>query len=305
MTPEKYCEDKVKQSGSSFYYSFLFLDEVKKREIFAIYAFCREIDDIVDNIQDPTVSQTKLSWWANDFNKCYNNKLSPEHPVNIELKPIIKKYNLDKKIFEDLLYGMQMDLNKTQYSTVDDLLKYCYCVAGTVGILCVNIFGYSNQKTFEYAENLANFLQLVNIIRDLQEDINKYKRIYIPNNLLNKHNLSHQDLQSIINNDQSNKSSNKLNNNFLDLISELIELAESYYSNYKKLISPQDLNNQFSGYIMGEIYKSLLNKIKKNKNLLLKPNKISIPPIKKLYIAWKTNRYIKKQYNNYLKTCTQ
>jgi len=298
MTPEQYCEKKVKDSGSSFYYSFIFLNKIKQREIFAIYAFCREVDDIADNISDKSIAQIKLIWWVNDLQKCYTENQTPEHPVNQELKLVINKYNLNKNIFEDLISGMQMDLDNTQYNTISELLNYCYKVAGTVGLMCVNIFGYSDKSIFKYSESLSNFLQLVNITRDCKEDYLKYNRIYIPKELLKKHNLSNQEFINIlIKKDNIQK--------FKNLILNLIDIAENYYHLYKKQISKKDLKSQFPGYIMGEIYKNILDKIKKNPLLILNEKKISVSPLKKLYIAWKTNRFIKKNYNNYLKSCTQ
>jgi len=296
MTPEQYCEKKVKESGSSFYYSFLYLDKIKQREIFAIYAFCREVDDIADNISDKSIAQIKLLWWTNDLNKCYSKTEIPEHPVNQELKFVIEKYNLDKKIFNDLIHGMQMDIDNAQYNTINELLEYCYQVAGTVGLMCVNIFGYSDKSVFKYSESLSNFLQLVNITRDCKEDYLKYNRIYIPLELLKKHNLTRQEFKNILLKKENSQ-------NFKNLISEFISIAENYYCLYKKQISKKDLKSQFPGYIMGEIYKDILNKIKKNPLLVLNSKKISISPLKKLYIAFKTNRFI-KNHNN-LKSCMQ
>lgn len=298
MTPNEYCEKKVKESGSSFYYSFLFLDKIKQREIFAVYAFCREVDDIADNISDKDVARIKLLWWTNDLNKCFSKTEEPEHPVNKELKLVINKYKLEKKVFEDLIIGMQMDLNNTTYNTKNELLDYCYRVAGTVGIICVNIFGYKDKSVFQYSESLSNFLQLVNITRDCKEDYIKYKRIYIPKDLLKKHNFTEQDFKTNFINKDNIK-------NFKNLILDFIIIAENYYNQYKKQVSKQDLKSQFPGYIMGEIYKEILNKIKKNPILILNEKKISISPLKKLYIAWKTNRDIKKNYKNSFNSCTQ
>ena len=296
MTPQKYCENKVKNSGSSFYYSFLFLDKIKQREIFALYAFCREVDDIVDNIADANIARIKLAWWANDLEKCFTPNNIPEHPVNKELKLVINKYNIKKNIFDDLLQGMQMDLDKYKYQSMNDLLKYCYCVAGTVGIVCVNIFGYKENNTFEYAKNLANFLQLVNILRDFSEDYNKYNRVYIPEDLLLKHQISKTDLENLLDNkiNNNNLKNNIKLNNFKSLITELLNKAEDYYFKYKSIISKKDLKNQFPGFIMGEIYKAIFDKIKKNNLAILKENKISVNPLKKLYIAYSTNKYIHK-----------
>ena len=187
MTPSEYCQNKAAASGSSFYYSFLFLPKNKRQAIIALYAFCREIDDVTDEIKDPNIVKIKLEWWRLDVHKIYNG--TPEHLVNRELQHIVQEFDLKEELLLEIISGMQMDVNFTCYENFAALEQYCYRVAGVVGLLSIEIFGYTNKQTQEYAKYLGNALQLTNIIRDIYEDASR-QRIYIPTDELKQFNIT-------------------------------------------------------------------------------------------------------------------
>jgi len=177
MTPDQYCQEKTAASGSSFYYSFLFLPKDKRRAITALYAFCREVDDVVDECSDEQVARTTLNWWRGQVAEIYAGK--PQHPVAIALVPVVKQFNLAQEHLLEIIDGMEMDLDQPRYADFKSLQLYCYRVASVVGLLSVEIFGYSNRQTLKYAHDLGIAFQLTNIIRDVGEDARR-NRIYLP-----------------------------------------------------------------------------------------------------------------------------
>src|SRR5712671_6943408 len=177
MTPDEYCQHKAAQSGSSFYYAFLFLPPERRRAITALYAFCREVDDAVDESRDPQLAATKLAWWRVELANLFAGK--PQHPVTRALLPHLEKYSLSRENLNEIVDGMEMDLTQTRYLDWPGLERYCYRVAGVVGLLAAGIFGYRDAGTLDYAKNLGIAFQLTNIIRDVGEDARK-NRIYLP-----------------------------------------------------------------------------------------------------------------------------
>ena len=177
MTPEQYCEDRTKQSGSSFYYSFMFLPKEKRLAITALYAFCREVDDVVDECSDAGVARTTLTWWRMQVADIYDGK--PQHPVAQALVPIVRKFNIAQEHLQEIIDGMEMDLDQPRYSDFKSLQLYCYRVASVVGLLAAEIFGYTDRQTQKYAHDLGIAFQLTNIIRDVGEDARR-GRIYLP-----------------------------------------------------------------------------------------------------------------------------
>ena len=165
MTPDQYCQDKAAASGSSFYYSFLFLPRDKRRAITALYAFCREVDDVVDECKDPQVARSTLNWWRGQVAEIYGGK--PQHPVAQALIPVTQQFNLPQEHLLEIIDGMEMDLDQPRYNDFKSLQLYCYRVASVVGLLSVEIFGYSDRQTLKYAHDLGIAFQLTNIIRDV------------------------------------------------------------------------------------------------------------------------------------------
>ena len=153
MTPEEYCQQKAAGSGSSFYYSFLFLPPERRRAITALYAFCREVDDVVDETSDVHLAATKLAWWrAEVANLCAGK---PQHPVTKALNDFKEKFSITGERLNQIIDGMEMDLTQTRYLDWPALERYCHRVAGVVGLLAAGIFGYRDARTLAYAKDLG------------------------------------------------------------------------------------------------------------------------------------------------------
>ena len=177
MTPDEYCQQKAAKSGSSFYYSFLFLPPPRRRAITALYAYCREVDDVVDEVAEPAVARAKLAWWRQEVAKIYAG--TPQHPVAQALVPIVREFDLPEAHLQLVIDGMAMDLEQTRYLDFATLERYCHRVAGVVGLMSAAIFGYTDPATLGYARDLGIAFQLTNICRDVGEDARR-GRIYLP-----------------------------------------------------------------------------------------------------------------------------
>jgi phytoene synthase len=273
MSPDEYCQQKAAQSGSSFYYSFLFLPPERRRAITALYAFCREVDDTVDECTDVSIARNKLAWWRKEIGAMLDE--NPSHPVTKALQPHIVPYSLDGKHLLAIIDGMEMDLDQTRYLDYAGLKKYCWHVAGVVGILSASIFGYANPQTLQYAEKLGLAFQLTNIIRDVGEDARK-GRIYLPVNELQQFNVTAADLLNA-----------RHGENFEKLMHFQVERARTVYQEAFALLPKEDRRAQRPGLIMAAIYHALLDEIERDGFHVLN-QRISLTPIRKLWLAWKT-----------------
>jgi phytoene synthase len=273
MSPDEYCQQKAAASGSSFYYSFLFLPAERRRAITALYAFCREVDDVVDECADVSIAQTKLAWWRLEVGKLYEG--APNHPVMKALLPFTAKFHVEQKFLNDIITGMEMDLTQTRYIDFAGLERYCYHVAGAVGLLAAGIFGYSNPRTLDYAKHLGTAFQLTNIIRDVGEDARK-GRIYLPMDELRQFNVPAQDiLQS------------KYSENFGKLMAHQAERAKSFYAQAMQALPPEDRKAQRAGLIMAAIYRATLDEVERDGFKVL-TQRTSLTPLRKFWLAWKT-----------------
>lgn len=273
MSPDEYCQQQAAQSGSSFYYSFLFLEPERRRAITALYAFCREVDDTVDECTDISIARIKLSWWRTEIAAMITG--APSHPVSKALQPHLATFALDEKYLMAIVDGMEMDLDQTRYLDFPGLQKYCWHVAGAVGILSANIFGASNPKTLEYAEKLGLAFQLTNIIRDVGEDARK-GRIYLPVNELQQFGVTAADILNARHNDAFEK-----------LMQFQATRAQKLYDEAFALLPREDRRAQRPGLIMASIYRALLNEIERDGFHVLN-QRISLTPIRKLWLAWRT-----------------
>ncbi len=273
MTPDQYCQNRVLRSGSSFYYSFLFLPKEQRRAIHALYAFCREVDDAVDECSDPVIARGKLQWWQREVDQML--KGNPQHPVSKALLPAIEEFNLPAEHFFEIITGMQMDLDYNRYPDFATLELYCYRVAGVVGLLCAEIFGYRNLRTREFARQLGIALQLTNIIRDVREDIDR-NRIYIPLKELEHFGVEADDLIR-----------HKETDAFKKLISHQISRAISHYDRATSSLAAEDRRPQRASLIMGNIYRTLLSEIERGGCKVLS-ERTGLTPLRKFWIAWKT-----------------
>jgi 15-cis-phytoene synthase len=273
MTPEEYCQQKAAASGSSFYYSFLFLPPERRRAITALYAFCREVDDVVDETSELQVAAAKLAWWRAEIEGLYAAR--PQHPVTKALAPFIEKYSLPKGQLGEIIDGMEMDLTQTRYLDWPGLERYCYRVAGVVGLLAARIFGYSDPRTLEYARDLGIAFQLTNIIRDVGEDARK-NRIYLPMDELKRFEVPAADILNGRHTPQ-----------FAALMQFQDQRARGYYERAFAALPASDRRAQRPGLIMAAIYKTLLDEIGRDGFHVL-TQRISLTPLRKFWIAWRT-----------------
>lgn len=274
MTPNEYCKEKAAASGSSFYYSFLFLPKAKRQAITALYAFCREVDDIADECKDVSVARIKLAWWRTEIAHLYAGK--PQHPVSKALAEAIHRYHLDEEHFLEIIDGMEMDLDQNRYADFKQLQLYCYRVASVVGLLSVQIFGFKDRKTLKYAHDLGMALQLTNIIRDVGEDARR-NRIYLPSDELKKFGVTEAEILN-------SKSSDKIR----ALLEFQIERAETFYDRALRELPAEDRKTQRTGLMMAAIYRTLLREIKADNPTQVLNARISLPPLRKFWLAWKT-----------------
>ncbi len=273
MTPEEYCQNKAASSGSSFYYSFLFLPPNRRRAIMAFYAFCREVDDVVDECSDPQLAATKLAWWREELDRLYAGQ--PQHPVTQALKTVLMEFNLPQEQLLEIIDGMEMDLQQTRYPDFKALSLYCYRVASVVGLLAAEIFGYTDRQTQKYAHDLGMAFQLTNIIRDVGEDARR-GRVYLPIDELKRFDVPLSDILD-----------SRYTENFRQLMEFQIERAEQYYVQAMAQLPAADRKSQRPGLVMAAIYRTVLEEIKRD-NCRVLTHRTSLTPLRKLWIAWRT-----------------
>ena len=274
MSPKEYCQTKAAASGSSFYYSFLFLPKPRREAITALYAFCREVDDIADECHEPDVARTKLNWWRTEIGNLFAG--NPQHPVSKALVPAIQNYDLKEEYFQEIIDGMGMDLEQNRYTDFKQLHLYCYRVASVVGLLSASIFGFSNRQTLKYAHDLGLAFQLTNIIRDVGEDARR-DRIYLPLDELVRFGVTETDILQGRESEQVQK-----------LLEFQIERAETCYDRAFSELPPEDRKAQRTGLIMAAIYRTLLREIKADGAQQVLNARISLTPLRKLWLAWTT-----------------
>jgi phytoene synthase len=273
MDPHEYCQAKAAASGSSFYYSFLFLPRERRRAITALYAFCREVDDVVDECSDPAVARMKLAWWRNELTAAYHG--TPQHPVARALGEVAPRFRLAEGQLDEIIRGMEMDLDPRRYPTFEALRLYCHRVAGVVGLLSAEIFGYQDRRTLDYAADLGLAFQLTNIIRDVGEDARR-DRVYLPLDELQRFGVSIEDIER-----------GRETGPFRRLMEFQIERALGYYRDAFAKLPAQDRRAQRAGIIMAAIYRTLLEEIRRDGCRVL-THRTSLTPVRKLWIAWKT-----------------
>ena len=272
MNPDQYCQEKCAASGSSFYYSFLFLPPVRRQAIMALYAFCREVDDVVDECNDPALASTKLVWWRQEVERIADGQ--PQHPVGLALKAVDKSISLPTEQLLEIIDGMEMDLVQSRYLDFKGLSLYCYRVASVVGLLAAEIFGYTDRQTQKYAHDLGMAFQLTNIIRDVGEDARR-GRIYLPMDELQRFNVPAADILN-----------SRPTEAFAALMQFQIERARGFYEQAFAALPAADRRQQKPGLVMAAIYRSLLEEIAAEPGLVL-THRISIPPGRKAWLALK------------------
>lgn len=272
MSPDEYCQNKAAQSGSSFYYSFLFLPPERRRAITALYAFCREVDDVVDESHEPSVARMKLAWWHTQIDQLYVGKT--EHPVMQALAAHVDTCKLSAERLHAVVEGMEMDLDQTRYPDWPSLRKYCWHAAGVVGELSAGVFGHTQPETLLYAEKLGLAFQLTNIIRDVGDDARR-GRIYLPVDDMQRFNVT---AAEIIDRQHSER--------FVELMRFQTERARQCYREAMQALPEVDRRSQRPGLMMAAIYHALLHEIERD-NWQVLDQRISLTPIRKFWLAWK------------------
>lgn len=281
MTPQQYVQDKAAASGSSFYYAFLFLPPPRRAAITAFYAFCREVDDVVDEVSDAGVAATKLAWWRKEVLEAYAGQ--PHHPVMQALMPHAATYGILAEHLSQVIDGCEMDLSQTRYLDEAGLLRYCHLVAGVVGEVAASIFSERQpigEATRRYAHMLGLAFQLTNIIRDVGDDARR-GRIYIPVSELQRFDVK---AHEILKRDAPWGYSER----FTALMRFQAERAHRLYDEAFALLPQDERRAQRPGLMMAEIYRSLLREIEDDDFRVLH-QRTSLTPLRKLWLAWKTN----------------
>ena len=273
MTPQQYVQERAARSGSSFYYAFLFLPPRRRAAITAFYAFCREVDDVVDEARDPGVAATKLAWWVAEVQSAFGGR--PTHPVMQALMPLADEFGIEQRHLQAVIEGCQMDLQQTRYLDFPGLARYCHLVAGVVGEVASGIFGRTEPATLRYADTLGLAFQLTNIIRDVGEDAQR-GRIYLPQDELHRFGVTAADLMQA-----------RYGDNFSRLMAFQVERAREMYRQAFSQLPASDRKAQRAGLIMAAIYQATLAEIVRD-NYRVLDQRISLPPLRKLWLAAKT-----------------
>ena len=272
MTPQEYVQDKAAGSGSSFYYAFLFLPRPRRAAITAFYAFCREVDDVVDEVRDPGVAQAKLAWWRVEVAKSFRGQ--PDHPVMKALMPWAREFGIEERQLQAVIDGCEMDLQQTRWLDFPALERYCHLVAGVVGEVAARIFGQTDPRTTQYAHRLGLAFQLTNIIRDVGEDARR-GRIYLPVSELQQFGVKAGEILD-----------RRYSERFRALMESQAQRARRCYDEALALLPAQDRRAQKPGLMMASIYRTLLREIEADGFRVL-DRRVSLTPLRKFWLAWK------------------
>jgi len=271
-SPQDYVQQKAAASGSSFYYAFLFLPPERRAAITAFYAFCREVDDVVDEVADPGVAATKLAWWQKEVQQAFAGQ--PSHPVMQALMPHAPVYGITATQLVAVIEGCQMDLQQTRYLDWPGLQGYCHLVAGVVGEVSARIFVQTHDATMAYAHKLGLAFQMTNIIRDVGEDALR-GRVYLPIDELQRFDVKAQELLQ-----------RQYSARFNALMKFQAERAHALYDEALALLPAADRRAQKPGLMMTSIYRTLLREIEASDFQVLH-QRIALTPLRKLWLAWK------------------
>ncbi len=283
MTPETYCRDKTRASGSSFFYAFLFLPERKRRAIIALYAFCREVDDIADEVSDQQTAMVKLAFWRDEVSNVFFAR--PQHPVGKELNWARQHYPLDEELLVEILDGMQMDVMHQAIRNPADLALYSYRVAGAVGLLSIEIFGYKQRHSRDFATSLGEALQLTNILRDLAEDA-RMGRIYLPQSDRIHYKIGNREFTDGL-----------MSKGMQQLLSEYGEKAEAAFQKALAYLPNEDRESLRPSLLMASIYYAYLKQLQRVHYDVWK-NPVQILPARKIWIACRAWYYERNACRN-------
>lgn len=281
MTPDRYCEQKIAASDSSFQYSSPFLEPEARRAMNALYAFCREVDEVVDECRDPGVARTKLAWWREEIGRAFTG--APQHPVTRALKDVVARHNLSHEHFQEIIAGAEMDLDCNAYRSFEELSLYCYRVASAAALLAAGIFGYEDRRTLKYAHDLGMAFRLTHILRDVAKDAG-HGRVYLPEEDMTRFGVSREEVLN-----------GRLDDRMHALLKFEAERAGQFYRQADEYLPERDRYRQRGGLIMTAICQSLLKAIA-DAGYQVFTRRIDLSPPRKLFIAWQTARREKRRH---------
>ena len=273
MTPDEYCEQKAPARGSTSYYSLRFLPTRQRRELLALHAFSREIEQAVHESSDPGVARMRLSWWRSELQGAFAN--NPQHPVTRALLPVARAHAIAEADLEAIIHGMQLDLDYNRFPDFPTLEIYCDRVSGSISAAVARILGFTQAATLEAARTLGIALHLAHVIRDAGA-MARRNRIYIPLDELSRFGLDSDDIVAL-----------RQDERFERLMSFQIERAESYFARAEGMFPPADRRMQRPLLIVAAINRALLQEIATLRGRTLS-QRVALTPLRKFWIAWKT-----------------
>ena len=271
------CAEITRRSSSNFYYAFMLLPAERRQALYAIYAFCRFVDDIADDdaVRDPAVM---LARWREELDRVYGGE--PTRPVSRALADAAHRFTIPREYFEEIIAGVEMDLTRKRYRTFEELSLYCYRVASAVGLICIEVFGYTNPAAKVYAEKLGIAFQLTNILRDVSEDASR-GRIYLPLEDLASFDVTEDEILNCV-----------YSSNFVRLMEFEANRARNFYREAEAAMPPEDRSTLLTAEAMRMIYGALLARIVRS-NYRVLDRRLSLSAPRKLYLvgrAWASGR---------------
>ena len=256
----------TQKSASNLALAFVMLPRPKRDAMSALYAFCREVDDVADEETRPVAERREqLSAWREDIRRACENK-SPQFPLNQEFQPVIQQYGLRFELFDELIKGCEMDLDTLRYRTFDDLDLYCYRVASVVGLLSIEVFGYRNPACRDYAVCLGKALQLTNILRDVRNDSAR-GRIYLPEDELRKFKVEESEILDSVYSER-----------YFALANSVALRARHFYQMALKTLPPEDRRSMVAAELMGSVYWRLFQKLERKRFNVFGPQPLRLHP---------------------------
>lgn len=274
--PPSTSEQITHQSASNLALAFVLLPRERREAMSTLYAFCREVDDVADEESRPVPErQAELDRWRLDIREACRGG-HPVLPVNRELQPVIRRFQLPVELFEELIRGVEMDLSIHRYENLAELERYCYRVASVVGLLSIEIFGYRQPVCREYARHLGLALQLTNILRDVRVDAER-GRIYIPRELLLRHGVAEEEILQ-----------GRYSNRYAALATELAGRAREHYRQARQLLPREDRRAMLAAELMGAVYWRLLRKLEGRRFDVFGPEPTRIGKPQKIFLILRT-----------------
>jgi phytoene synthase len=266
----------TRRSRSNFYYAFLTLPKPRREALYAVYAFCRIVDDIadlgVDGAADAARQHAALATWRSEIARCYEGGEGPHHPIARQLAAGVRAYRIPREALEAIIDGVEMDVDGATFETVDDLLPYCYRVASAVGLCCIEIFGYTDPRARQYAVDLGTALQLTNIIRDVGADA-RSGRVYLPRADLRAFGVTVDDLRA-----------GRYDDAVVALMRAQAARAREFYRRAAASFPAVDARSLVPARIMGAIYAALLDEIERRRFRIF-GDRITVSTRRKVAIA--------------------